>query len=358
MGSSPRMRGAHHPEDGRICAWGIIPADAGSTAALARLSTLYRDHPRGCGEHVVAASVAVFRAGSSPRMRGAPGAFRLETIQSRIIPADAGSTCTGSGGESSFWDHPRGCGEHFLSLSMVYRFRGSSPRMRGAQCRIPGSRCSAGIIPADAGSTRANGRLGGICKDHPRGCGEHYNKLYESDRLKDHPRGCGEHLRSLKTCTAVGGSSPRMRGALRTYQAATRAAGIIPADAGSTMISTWPFCNVQDHPRGCGEHKAMVWCHNAIPGSSPRMRGALPGAVQNRLCRRIIPADAGSTACRHRGLDAAVGSSPRMRGARLSWCSFPACLGIIPADAGSTERKAPKRYRPTDHPRGCGEHVR
>ena len=51
----------------------------------------------------------------------------------------------------------------------------------------------------------------------------------------DHPRGCGEHSTDGMPMVQVGGSSPRMRGALDPYRSSPTQWGIIPADAGSTV---------------------------------------------------------------------------------------------------------------------------
>ena len=50
---------------------------------------------------------------------------------------------------------------------------------------------------------------------------------------------------------------------------------IIPADAGSTLTDTTKRWNGGDHPRGCGEHSVLTPLRRQLPGSSPRMRGAL-----------------------------------------------------------------------------------
>ena len=71
---------------------GIIPADAGSTVQLELEFVPDRDHPRGCGEHNSLIVTALFPVGSSPRMRGAPAGHVVRAGESRIIPADAGST--------------------------------------------------------------------------------------------------------------------------------------------------------------------------------------------------------------------------------------------------------------------------
>ena len=90
-------------------------------------------------------------------------------------------------------DHPRGCGEHFECYSVYYCDMGSSPRMRGALVRSPESTFIVRIIPADAGSTCVSWLYKALCKDHPRGCGEHA-LAGSADRCRL-------------------GSSPRMRGA-------------------------------------------------------------------------------------------------------------------------------------------------
>ena len=87
-------------------------------------------------------------------MRGAQIIHSIITILVRIIPADAGSTRGEQWAMVRYWDHPRGCGEHLVVLVVVPLGVGSSPRMRGALVADDDSCYSAGIIPADAGSTR------------------------------------------------------------------------------------------------------------------------------------------------------------------------------------------------------------
>ena len=70
-----------------------------------------------------------------------------------IIPADAGSTVSVLMNWTVMKDHPRGCGEHCRPLVRSARYRGSSPRMRGALRRACPCCAIVGIIPADAGST-------------------------------------------------------------------------------------------------------------------------------------------------------------------------------------------------------------
>ena len=277
------------------------------------------DHPRGCGEHHSPGSMAEDVTGSSPRMRGAPVDSLESSPRRGIIPADAGSTAKRPFSSGLSRDHPRGCGEHCPDVLIASWETGSSPRMRGA----PGQPClcehSAGIIPADAGSTAFQNIVTNFTKDHPRGCGEHGSG--HTDAGQD------------------GGSSPRMRGAHPQDIPPLRGSGIIPADAGSTLILIHTILLRQDHPRGCGEH-----CTTGLQ------------CDQRQPADRIIPADAGSTGTGHSqwsitedhprgcgehfGLDEfgrlPGGSSPRMRGAPLANRVDVWENGIIPADAGST----------------------
>ena len=173
-GSSPRMRGARHVDMRGAGVSGIIPADAGSTETTAWALPASKDHPRGCGEHMSSENDDLPYSGSSPRMRGARMAAAWFWMATRIIPADAGSTCR-------------------MLLSTM---------------------CPMRIIPADAGSTTRRPRSSSRQPDHPRGCGEH------SERLEDHLN--------------EPGSSPRMRGARWHPHSWASRSRIIPADAGST----------------------------------------------------------------------------------------------------------------------------
>ena len=71
---------------------GIIPACAGSTKRFSSTEMPFRDHPRMCGEHLDAGSEQKPCPGSSPHVRGAHVAWRVEWLYWGIIPACAGST--------------------------------------------------------------------------------------------------------------------------------------------------------------------------------------------------------------------------------------------------------------------------
>ena len=153
------------------------------------------------------------------------------------------------------------------------------------------------------------------------------------------------------------GSSPHTRGALRAVHLPTRAPGIIPAYAGSTLRQ-------QHLPSPSG-------------GSSPHTRGARIVKNGTFSTGRIIPAYAGSTPTggnpdapcadhpRIRGehiscsrfVPAIMGSSPHTRGAPVERAVIKSAFRIIPAYAGSTRFWCRRQPRGWDHPRIRGEHV-
>ena len=124
------MRGTRFPLDHERALLGIIPADAGNTMLIAAICAPSPDHPRGCGEHVPDDGGAFGDLGSSPRMRGTLPSQAPCRHHTRIIPADAGNTSVGTRGKRMYRDHPRGCGEHGWSPKPPRPVGGSSPRMR------------------------------------------------------------------------------------------------------------------------------------------------------------------------------------------------------------------------------------
>ena len=156
-------------------------------------------------------------------------------MEAGIIPAYAGNTRRRCRTYRSCRDHPRVCGEHIRRIGSPCSLQGSSPRMRGT---LSGRRylfSLPGIIPAYAGNTQLHGLLIGQIGDHPRVCGEHL--LVDSDECDDR------------------GSSPRMRGTHQTIGGRIQRAGIIPAYAGNTPMTSRLTTATWDHPRVCGEHR-------------------------------------------------------------------------------------------------------
>ena len=73
------------------------------------------------------------------------------------------------------------------------------------------------IIPAYAGSTARDGVLENLVEGIiPAYAGSTVGEITDDWPDGDHPRVCGEHFPSVDYIVRCQGSSPRMRGALRT----------------------------------------------------------------------------------------------------------------------------------------------
>ena len=355
------------------------------------------DHPRIRGEHVADCAFAVALAGSSPHTRGARQLLIVHRRILRIIPAYAGSTvdCVVVGFPE--WDHPRIRGEHCSLSSQATLAGGSSPHTRGAPDLRHQRRVERGIIPAYAGSTSASPTPAPSQQDHPRIRGEHASALREilgrhgssphtrgalsrcgfcvlpgriipayagsTHRSRwpyvppgDHPRIRGEHRQAHVQSRRALGSSPHTRGAPRQRGIHHQSIRIIPAYAGSTPVCARVRSRRWDHPRIRGEHWSRRDTFGRAKGSSPHTRGAPDAGVH--LARRpgIIPAYAGSTCLSKAFFDAYCGSSPHTRGARRQEEIQARHVRIIPAYAGSTFPSLASTSARRDHPRIRGEH--
>ena len=133
MGSSPHMRGTLSAVVSDVLFAGIIPAYAGNTSRVVRIWTWCRDHPRICGEHYGSRSGGMSALGSSPHMRGTLVKRQFDAGGRGIIPAYAGNTLPWRQCPTIFRDHPRICGEHVTVYKHVRGWKGSSPHMRGTQ---------------------------------------------------------------------------------------------------------------------------------------------------------------------------------------------------------------------------------
>ena len=247
-------------------------------------------------------------------------------------------------------------GEHLGNVIESIADIGSSPHARGARDIQRIRLLPVGIIPACAGST----------SDTPS----------RAPHSWDHPRMRGEHVSTASQPAELRGSSPHARGAPPHEPHRSDRPGIIPACAGSTILSriSEPIC--WDHPRMRGEHIASPSKVFREMGSSPHARGARGGCGGGGDGGGIIPACAGSTSTpwrragprrdhpRMRGEHLSVkvvvlvpmGSSPHARGAHRDVPGRDREDGIIPACAGSTRRARRRSIRPRDHPRMRGEH--
>ena len=174
------------------------------------------------------------------------------------------------------------------------------------------------------------------------------------------------------------GSSPRRRGTLQWCFILVAASRIIPAQAGNTPVPCMQTCQPPDHPRAGGEHHGSHTVFKEFIGSSPRRRGTRLQSGILLLPGRIIPAQAGNTACQSagnrpgtdhpraggehmvgaNGRSENVGSSPRRRGTRYHPVARHRRRRIIPAQAGNTAHAPDRTGSKSDHPRAGGEHYR
>ena len=66
-------------------------------------------------------------------MRGILLKVGRRQVDKGITPAHAGNTGTPLNNRFCRWDHPRACGEYILAFKGTVTYGGSPPRMRGIQ---------------------------------------------------------------------------------------------------------------------------------------------------------------------------------------------------------------------------------
>ena len=153
-------------------------------------------------------------SGSPPRMRGKDRGAVIVRPPPGITPAYAGKSRVSPTNSSPSWDHPRVCGEKVICSSQVTTASGSPPRMRGKVAPDGALIAGRGITPAYAGKS---------CRSCPR-----------RRRTRDHPRVCGEKYQRAALVSSCPGSPPRMRGKAGVAAHAVASGGITPAYAGKS----------------------------------------------------------------------------------------------------------------------------
>ena len=111
---------------------------------------------------------------------------------------------------------------------------------------------------------------------------------------------CGENCFFVVCVFVCLGSSPRVRGKLPGSPPCGGAGGLIPACAGKTLSPKPQTLNVPAHPRVCGENSSLLPPPYTLTGSSPRVRGKLWLHKATVFIAGLIPACAGKTRCRDR----------------------------------------------------------
>ena len=147
------MRGKAYEEARSFFKHGITPAYAGKRTRTPVNPMCRRDHPRVCGEKTAPGTSWCKSWGSPPRMRGKVLSGTWKAAGAGITPAYAGKSPSAPSSKSLCRDHPRVCGEKFERSSKVAVIRGSPPRMRGKGSIKTSVRPCSRITPAYAGKS-------------------------------------------------------------------------------------------------------------------------------------------------------------------------------------------------------------
>ena len=150
-GSPPPMRGKAAGQRSCKVVSGITPAYAGKSEREVVFLLVTGDHPRLCGEKFLTRNSQTPEKGSPPPMRGKAGATYLNVSPIRITPAYAGKSSGYADSTRPFQDHPRLCGEKSALTTWQSGMRGSPPPMRGKGYCLPRTKLHTGITPAYAG---------------------------------------------------------------------------------------------------------------------------------------------------------------------------------------------------------------
>ena len=110
-------------------------------------------------------------------MRGKVACSTVGLVPARITPAYAGKRNMNVTPYFLPWDHPRLCGEKWLSMRMIWYSDGSPPPMRGKAQAAVWTELSIRITPAYAGKSGGEKECQPCTRDHPRLCGEKLSKF-------------------------------------------------------------------------------------------------------------------------------------------------------------------------------------
>ena len=275
IGSPPQVRGKLLEKIGIEKENGITPAGAGKTARKVHGTSCIKDHPRRCGENARTAQDMRLWTGSPPQVRGKPPRCRRKSPMTRITPAGAGKTVVIRRRFALAWDHPRRCGENEMQVITARVSEGSPPQVRGKQAAESCQAAMLRITPAGAGKT--------------------FRIPLAVRPSKDHPRRCGENLSAIFRAAPDLGSPPQVRGKLVLSFSSPPYYRITPAGAGKTGAGLSGQRQPEDHPRRCGENRAVPLLPPLGAGSPPQVRGKLVIHAECVLVQGITPAGAGKT---------------------------------------------------------------
>ena len=140
--------------EGKLAMDRITPAYAGKRSCARCGILIFRDHPRLCGEKIVLHWEKSITIGSPPPMRGKARKFHFTTSSSGITPAYAGKSFKETLAKSVFRDHPRLCGEKLGLFGRIPTPQGSPPPMRGKASVVSLIFSKIRITPAYAGKSQ------------------------------------------------------------------------------------------------------------------------------------------------------------------------------------------------------------
>ena len=107
----------------------------------------------------------------------------------------------------------------------------------------------------------------------PAGAGKTIGQTEPSNVSSDHPRRCGENYEKLRKAKNIEGSPPQVRGKLYRAAGIAEKYRITPAGAGKTDKKQALLDTVVDHPRRCGENVEVKIRKGTFGGSPPQVRG-------------------------------------------------------------------------------------
>ena len=316
IGSPPQVRGKLLEKIGIEKENGITPAGAGKTARKVHGTSCIKDHPRRCGENARTAQDMRLWTGSPPQVRGKPPRCRRKSPMTRIPPAGAGKTVVIRRRFALAWDHPRRCGENEMQVITARVSEGSPPQVRGKRRGYTYSLHQKRITPAGAGKTvtdtyhphihagsppqvrgkqAAESCQAAMLRITPAGAGKTFRIPLAVRPSKDHPRRCGENLSAIFRAAPDLGSPPQVRGKLVLSFSSPPYYRITPAGAGKTGAGLSGQRQPEDHPRRCGENRAVPLLPPLGAGSPPQVRGKLVIHAECVLVQGITPAGAGKT---------------------------------------------------------------
>ena len=128
---TPHMRGKDVELFALFVHHGITPACAGKRWIMMKPGWRCRDHPRVCGEKSLLLGSSGSMGESPPHMRGKARHCAAVHGYRGITPAHAGKSFTSFYHCTTFWDHPRTCGEKSGAAPRGSAAKGSPPHMRG-----------------------------------------------------------------------------------------------------------------------------------------------------------------------------------------------------------------------------------